>query len=186
MRRLLRWLLPSLLTAGLFAALVAQWTIPGAWLVGALIVASGPSAAIVVILVLVAGLVLVHRTLGRACALAVTAGLAVVSASAAVPLPERSLVLMSSEVVSVLLHRDELKRQLERLRRQGIAPPVAAAVIDGFGSMARGLALDPSGQIALPVDRRSPEWNRAVDAELLTEGFAAHRVFGDYYAWFHY
>ncbi len=76
--------------------------------------------------------------------------------------------------------------QAAELRRKGVSPAIAVIGIEGFGSLTFGIALDPTGEIAVARDKRSKAWTEvAASTELSIEGMEAHHIVGDYYSWFH-
>jgi hypothetical protein len=186
----IRWLvLPMVITLALFAAYVAFYAIPNAVLYMALIVLIVPQVtllwAVLAVLLVVASVALWLRHWLAGAAMVV--GLVVLALSIVVPTPGRSVANFAVHVVQILAYRDELITQSNALRRERITPAVAQVAVDGFGSMTRGLAYDPTGEILLPRDKRSAAWNAvAGQSDLGLEGLEVQHVFGYYYSWFHF
>ncbi len=121
-----------------------------------------------------------------------TSGLAVLCAPllayalAAFPYPGTSPVSWAVHSAQAIYLRSELQQEYLRAAAGGQARPVGYLYLDGFGSYTSGLAYDPSGEIALPSDRRSKPWNDgAGQTEMGIESLEAHHLFGPYYQWFH-
>jgi len=102
------------------------------------------------------------------------------------PHPVTSPIGWAANVIAVIRHRDELQSSFLESKREGQVPPVGQIGLDGFGSLGSGLAYDPSGEIALPMDKRSESWNNERGlSELGLRSLQVHHIFGSYYHWFH-
>jgi hypothetical protein len=167
-----------------FAASVAVFTIPGAFL---LLLIFGMYAWRV-LAVIVVFLVVVAARAGRWKLLAeVAIGTAIVAVLASLPQPSDSFTSRASWLVVLAVHSHELRAAADAERRAGNPRPVVAISTDGFGSMTSGIAYDPSGEIMFPAARRSAGWKAAVgQSELGVTDFVARPILGAYYSWFHY
>jgi hypothetical protein len=102
------------------------------------------------------------------------------------PSPLVSPVGWAVNSARAIYYRAELQRSYLEARRSGQPQPVGYIYLDGFGSLTSGLAYDPSGQIALPINKRSNSWNDGPgQTELGLDNLEAHHLFGPYYQWFH-
>jgi hypothetical protein len=114
-------------------------------------------------------------------------GLVVVALLATTPTMPRSAARMTASLVQLLYWRGDLLRQAEELKRQGKLPTVAVITLNGRGSSSSGLALDPTGEILLPPNKRSSSWNATTaQTDLVFLNLKPHHLIGDYYAWFHH
>ena len=182
-------IVPVVITLSLFSAYVAFYAIPNTILYVALIVVMVPQVrllwAVLAVLLIVAcvALWLRHWLAGAT----MVVGLVVLALSIAAPTPGRSVANFAVHVVQILAYRNELIAQSEALRHDGVTPGVVEVAVDGFGSMARGVAYDPTGEILLPRDKRSAAWNEvAGKSDLGLESLEVQHVFGYYYSWFHF
>ena len=110
----------------------------------------------------------------------------VVAILGAFPHPISSPIGWAANVARAFYYRDELKGSYFDARHLGESMPVGQLFIDGFGSLTSGLAYDPSGEIALPVDRRSKAWRDGPGrTELGLKNLEVHHIIGAYYFVFH-
>ena len=102
------------------------------------------------------------------------------------PQPVNSPVGWAANVLKVIYYHNDLQHSYVEAKRSGQTLPVGQVYTDGFGSLTSGLAYDPSGEIALPANRRSRAWIEGAGAtELGINSLEAHHIFGAYYQWFH-
>jgi len=102
------------------------------------------------------------------------------------PQPVNSPVGWAANVLKVIYYHNDLQHSYVEAKRSGQTLPVSQVYTDGFGSLTSGLAYDPSGEIALPANRRSRAWTAGAGAtELGINSLEAHHIFGAYYQWFH-
>jgi hypothetical protein len=100
------------------------------------------------------------------------------------PFPKSTISQKVVDAIRVMMYRDDLQLLERQLRAKGVVPPIAVIPIDGFGSLASGVAYDPTGEILLRPDKRSAAWI-AQSGELSVDGLDVRHVVGSYYAWFH-
>jgi hypothetical protein len=100
------------------------------------------------------------------------------------PFPRSTISLKVVDALRVMMYHDDLQLLERQLRAKGVTPPIAVIAIDGFGSLASGVAYDPTGEILLSPDKRSAAWI-AQSGELSVDGLEVRHVVGSYYAWFH-
>jgi hypothetical protein len=113
-------------------------------------------------------------------------GLVAVCTFATVPSINRSLSRRVADLVDVMYYRGEMQRALAYSQGEGDSPALGVQTIGGFGSVAWGFVLDPSGEILLPPTRRSSAWTAvSKGTELDGEDLEARHVIGDYYGWGH-
>jgi hypothetical protein len=171
----------------LFMAWVALYALPGAWLLIAVVGATSPKTAVWFFVVLCLVPVPLFWRRHWFSGITMLVGVIAIFFMAAEPKPADSFARKAANVVHVLAYRSALQRQVEELQRQGISPTVVAIPIDGFGSMANGIAFDPTGEILLPAEKRSKSWLAATrQTELDIEALEARHILGNYYSWFHY
>jgi hypothetical protein len=102
------------------------------------------------------------------------------------PNPVNSPVGWAANVLKVVYYHHDLQQSYAEAKSSGQNSPLGQADIDGFGSLASGLVYDPSGEIALPPNRRSKAWTDGPGStELGIDTLQVHRIFGHYYQWFH-
>jgi hypothetical protein len=102
------------------------------------------------------------------------------------PNPVDSPVGWAANVLRVVYYRHELQQTYVEAKNSGQTLPLGQADIDGFGSLTSGLVYDPSGEIALPPNRRSKAWaDGPGTTELGIDRLEVHHIFGPYYHWFH-
>jgi len=102
------------------------------------------------------------------------------------PKPIYSPVGWAANVVKVIYYHNDLQRSYVEAKKSGQSSPVGQIYTDGLGSVALGLAYDPSGEISLPAGQRSQAWTDGPGAtELGIHSLEAHHIFGPYYQWFH-
>lgn len=187
-RRLSRILVPLSIAFALLILWVAVLAVPGAWLITAMLLVTIPqvwlvAGGLVAAVILVAVFWSVHRLSG----LAMLGGLLVLVLVICIPNLQDSAANRLAALAQLAYYRSDLLRQMEHRRSQGIAPATAEIAIDGFGSMTSGIALDPTGEILLPPDKRSSSWTAtAGKTEIGIEGLQARHLVGDYYTWFHF
>lgn len=187
---ILRRAWPPLLVAFLLlAAWIALLAIPGAFLIAMLLALEllrSETALSISALVLAAALILLFWRHHWISGVAMVAGLTIALVLACEPSLSTSPAQWTAGLARIVYYRSNLLRQAEELRKQGLSPTVACIVVDGFGSMTSGVALDPSGEILLPAEKRSQAWvATGGKTELAVEDMEAHHVIGDYYVWFH-
>ena len=171
----------------LFLASVALLAVPNAVLAAALMEAALGNIAIAIPALAAVVLVWAFWRRHRVSGLTMLAGLIAVALLSTVPSPAGSVSGKAADLVHVAWYRASLQHQVEALRLTGTSPPVAVVVIDGFASMASGVAFDPTGEILLPADARSPAWRAVTEAtDLRSDTLQARHVVASYYAWFHY
>jgi len=166
---------------------VVVHAVPGAWLMIAVFGGTSPKTALG--LFVLVSLVFVPLFWHRHWFSGITmlAGVVAIFFIAVEPAPAHSLSRKAADFVHVLAYRSALQWQVQELQRQGISPAVVAIPIDGFGSMANGIAFDPTGEILLPAEKRSKSWlAAAAQTELVIEGLEARHIVGSYYSWFRY
>jgi len=172
----------------LFALWIAKLAVPGAWLIVAVYTVSLPKAtlvvgALVIAITMVALFWWRHWISGATMLFGLIALVLLASQPTVGRPPSRSV----ADVVQLIYYRNDLLRQAAELRRTGTSPAVASITIDGFGSMANGIALDPTGEILLQAEKRSKSWTATTgQTELGVEGLEARHLVGNYYSWFHY
>jgi hypothetical protein len=104
----------------------------------------------------------------------------------AFPQPVSSPIGWAANVARVFYYRNELQKSYLDARGHGESIPVGQLYLDGFGSLTSGLAYDPSGEISLPVNKRSKAWTSGPGrTELGLENLNVHHIVGSYYHWFH-
>jgi hypothetical protein len=102
------------------------------------------------------------------------------------PNPVNSPVGWAANVLKVVYYHNDLQQSYAEAKNSGQASPLGQADVEGFGSLASGLVYDPSGEIALPPNRRSKAWTDGPGAtELGIDALEVHHIFGPYYHWFH-
>jgi hypothetical protein len=102
------------------------------------------------------------------------------------PNPVNSPVGWAANVLKVIYYHHDLQQSYAEAKRRGQTLPLGQADIDGFGSLTSGLVYDPSGEIALPPNRRSKAWaDGPGTTELGIDRLEVHHIFGPYYHWFH-
>ena len=102
------------------------------------------------------------------------------------PSPSESLVVKTAKFTQFIYYQNELKKQAEKLQNNGVSPTLVTVCIDSFGSLAYGIAFDPTGEIMLPVKNRSRSWLLSAEqTELSIEGMEAKHIVGNYYSWLH-
>lgn len=183
-----RIVIPLGISLLLFAAAVCELAVPGAWLFAAMCIEHVPSAARIVVAASLATVIVGffwwrHPISG----IAMACGLVAVVMLSRLPTIGESPVNWVAHLAQVAYYGGDLRKQAVELKRRGISPAVAAITRDGFGSMGSGVALDPTGQIALLPDKRSAAWQATGgQTELGVDGLQTWHIVGDYYAWFHY
>jgi hypothetical protein len=182
-----RIVMPLVVALVLFAIGVALLAVPGAWLFVALFLTVLPAAAEVAIATIIAtALVALFWWRDRTAGIAMTCGLIAVAMLIGAPTLADSPAHRVAELAQVAYYSGDLRSQEAELRRKGVSPAVAVKLLDGFISVAWGLALDPSGEITLPPGKRSAAWQAtAGQTEIGINTLQARHVIGDYYAWSH-
>jgi hypothetical protein len=103
-----------------------------------------------------------------------------------IPKPALSFSRWAADLAEVAYYHNVLQRLADESRLKGESPPIGVLTLDGFTTLASGLALDPSGEIMLPANQRSGAWNAVGgQTELGVENMDARHIIGNYYAWFH-
>ncbi len=185
--RLGRVLAPLAVTLALFAAYVAVYAVPGAWLLTILLVAPSPVAAAIGGAFLALGLTWLFWRRHWISGAAMLAGLVALVLAVSLPDPADSLGGRAIDLAHVVAYRGTLQEMADQARAQGVSPVIAVHAIDGFGSMTSGIAYDESGEVGLPPEKRSKGWQTvAGETELSVDGLEARHIIGGYYAWFHY
>ena len=172
----------------LLAAWVALLAVPGAWLMAAIFFATHtPTFLVGSATALVVGLVGACWLLHRVAGVTMLCGLIVVVVLCAVPNAAESPASWLAHLAQLVYYRDDLLHQEAELQRKGVSPAIAVLAVDGWGSMTSGLALDRTGEIMLPADKRTPGWNATGgQTELSADTREARHIVGDYYFWFHF
>lgn len=171
----------------LLAFWIALLAIPGAWLLTAIFIAPMSMTALL-IGAAVSALALVTLFWRRHWVSGVTMGLGLVTLVLLTTQPNigNSPARWVANLTQVAYYRGALLRQARELSQEGVSPALAAIGIDGFGSLTSGVALDPTGEILLPPDKRSDAWKAAANhSELGVDDLQGVHVIGDYYSWFH-
>ncbi len=178
---------PLLVSLVLFAASVAASAIPGAWLFLVILYVVNPGITIAAATLPLIMVVFVFWWRHWISGAAMLIGIFLVAVSATVPAPADSISRRAADLVDVVRYYRVVQGQLQDLENSGASPAVAVIPIDGFGSMTRGIAYDPTGEILLPPASRSKSWvATAGQTELGLEGLEARHIIGNYYSWFHY
>ena len=180
---------PLVVTFLLLAFWVAVLAIPGALLIVLLFVLGllGTQIGLLIgALLLAAALIVPFWWRHWISGLTMMAGLVLVILLASLPTFATSPAEWVAHLAQVVYYRPVLLQQAAELESKGLAPAVAGHGLDGFGSLTSGIALDPSGEILLPPDRRSQAWMATGgQTELAVRGMEAHHIIGNYYSWFH-
>lgn len=186
-RDLRRTVGPFLVSLLLLGVCVAVLAIPGGWLVGTFIIVEYPKVAAAAGLLLAAGLVAHFWRRHPVSGVAMAGGLILVGVALNAPSPAESLSRTMVDLIYVVRYRSALQIQMHDLSTSGESPAVAVIDIDGFGSMANGIAYDPTGEILLPPGKRSAAWTATGgQTELGVDGLEVRHIVGNYYSWFHY
>jgi hypothetical protein len=185
LRRTIQLLVPgiTLFTVLLIVSIVGR-ALPVPLAVGLLFYGFGLIPVTVILGIVIASLIYWRRHWLSGLSLLCTAPLVLVCG--VFPKPIYSPVGWAANALKVIYYHDDLQRAYQAARMRGQTPPVGQILTDGLGSVALGLAYDPSGEIALPANQRSPAWTAGPGAtELGIENLEAHHIWGAYYQWFH-
>jgi len=178
---------PLIVVSMLFAIWVAILAIPGAWFLAIICLLDfGVLATMIVAGIVTAVMTVLFWRYHW------VSGVTMLAAFIALPLLCCEPTIASSaskwvaDVAQLIYYRPVLLRRAEQLRENGLSPSVAAVTVDGFGSATFGLALDPTGEILLPPEKRSKAWTATAEhTELGVDNLAARHIIGDYYSWFY-
>jgi hypothetical protein len=176
-------ILPACIALALLVIYAALISVPGGWLILEMLSrGTGP----LWLVVLGSALVFLFWRRQRISGIAMFASLAALSVLVTAPTPATSFAGKLADLINVAVYGGALQRQLGEARRHGQALTAASIAIDGFGSMASGIAFDPSKEILLPADKRSRAWtDSAGQTELGVDNLEVRHIVGSYYAWFH-
>jgi hypothetical protein len=170
------------------ATWLALIAVPGAWLIPTIFWETHtPTVLVGIVTALVVGLVggfwLLHRVAG----VTMFCGMIAVVILAGVPNMADAPATWLAHLSQLVYYRKDLLRREAELQSRGANPAIVVLGVDGFGSLSSGLALDRTGEIMLPADKRSPRWNATGgQTELSVDTCEARHIVGDYYFWFHF
>jgi hypothetical protein len=95
-----------------------------------------------------------------------------------------SPAMTPSRWIDFAYYRRDLDAQVRTQHARGQHSALATVAIDGFISMASGIAYDESDELALPPGQQSARWRAAAaSTELDREVWAATRLHGHYFWW---
>lgn len=179
-------LVASLVALTLLAIWIAILAIPGALLFVMLVPLSFPRASIAIGTLFLVGFITLCWLRRWRIVFGSLTGIVIAILLSAIPTPACSFSRWVADVADVAYYHAVLQRLADGSRRRGESPPIGVLALDGFGSLTSGLALDPSGEIILPANRRSGAWTAVGgQTELGVERMEARHILGSYYAWFH-
>ena len=179
-------LVASLVALTLLAIWIAILAIPGALLFVMLVPLSFPKTSITLGALFFVGVITLCWLRRWRIVIGSLTGLVIAILLSEIPTPARSFSRWVADVADVAYYHAGLQRLADGSRRKGESPPIGVLALDGFGSLTSGLALDPSGEIILPANRRSRAWTAVGgQTELGVESMEARHILGSYYAWFH-
>jgi hypothetical protein len=121
-------IVPLLLVLALFAAYVAQLAVPGAWLWVAVVIATTPTVAAIVAVLLALGLIALFWRRHWISGAAMLAGLIALVVAAEVPNPADSVAGKIADLVHVISYSSTLQQQVQQLRDHGDSPAIALVV----------------------------------------------------------
>jgi hypothetical protein len=179
-------LIASLVSLPMLAIWVAILAIPSAWLYVLLLAIGHPKISLAVVALIAVGVISLGRQRRWATVGGILTGLLIALLISAVPTPARSFSRWAADLADVAYYHSDLQRLANASRARGESPAIGVLALDGFGSLTSGLALDPSGEILLPANRRSRAWDAVGgQTELGLESMEARHIIGSYYGWFH-
>ena len=179
-------LIASLVAPTLLAIWIAILAVPGALLFVLFVPLSFPKVFITLGALVCVGFISLCWLRHWRVVSGIVTGVVIAILLSEIPMPARSFARWAADLADVAYYHAVLQRLAEGSRRKGESPPIGVLALDGFGSLTSGLALDPSGEILLPVNRRSRAWTAVGgQTELGVESMEARHIFGSYYAWFH-